>query len=147
MYRIFHFSSCYFCSKIHQGGLGISSPTSKNFSAQRVTKIAENGDLGTQIICLLFSIWTFSENQFFHTFPHFSGRVSVDWTPFRSALYRAFSLTVNNSFTLLLGGIYGSLRVIIRTVYQHCPIALFAVISAFPAKRVVANPSSLVQKQ
>ena len=54
---------------------------------------------------------------------------------------------MNDSFILLLGGIYGSLRVIIRAVDQQRAIALFAVISAFPAKRVIANPSSLVQKQ
>ena len=54
---------------------------------------------------------------------------------------------MNDSFILLLGGIYGSLGAIIRTVDQQRAIALLAVISTFPAERVKANPSSPIQKQ
>lgn len=54
---------------------------------------------------------------------------------------------MNDSFTASLGSIYGSLGAIIRTVDQQRAIALLAVISTFPAKRVIANPSLLVQKQ
>lgn len=147
MYRIFHLSSCYFCSKNHQRGLEISSPTSKNFSAQRVTKIAENGDLGTQIICLLFSIWTFFRKPRISYISSFFRKGCPKWTPLRAALHIALFKRVNDSFTASLGGIYGSLGAIIRTVDQQCAIALFAAISTFPAKHVIANPSSLVQKQ
>jgi hypothetical protein len=54
MYRIFQ----------AQGVWGYA-PTSKNFSAYQVTKIAENGDLGPQIICLLFFFRSFLANQLF----------------------------------------------------------------------------------
>ena len=89
----------------------------------------------------------FSENQLFQIFSRFFGGMPVYWTSRRAALYLVFFLGVNDSFTALLGGIYSSLGAIIRAIYQQCPIALFAVIPALPAKRVIANPSSIVQKQ
>lgn len=112
----------------------------KFFLKRRVADFSKNGDLGTQIICLLFSIWTiFGKSAFF-----IKSLLSLKGCPCSGhpLLYRLSLLNFSINFFF-----YCSFRAVIRAIYQYCPKALLAVIPTFPAKGIVANSPSLVQKQ